>query len=40
MTDANLKFNYYKQPQVLAVAPFGGPIAGGTTVTLNVTGLT
>ena len=32
-------FYYYRQAKVMGVFPFGGPIAGGSQVTINVTGL-
>ncbi len=33
------KFLYYSNPKMLGVTPFGGPIQGGTKVSLNVAGL-
>ena len=35
----SMKFNYYANPKMMGVYPFGGPITGGTPVTLSVTGL-
>ena len=32
-------FYYYKQARVMEVFPFGGPLSGGSSVTINVTGL-
>jgi len=30
---------YYSNPKMLGVTPFGGPIQGGTKVSLNVAGI-
>jgi IPT/TIG domain len=34
-----MRFNYYANPKMMGVYPFGGPITGDTPVTLSVTGL-
>lgn len=35
----NMKFYYYKQAKVMEIWPFGGPLIGGSQVTINVTGM-
>jgi hypothetical protein len=34
-----MKFYYYKQAKVMDIWPFGGPLIGGSQVTINVTGM-
>jgi len=34
-----MRFYYYKQPKVMGVLPYGGPLKGQTPVTINTTGL-
>jgi len=34
--DSKAKFMYYKQPKLMGVEPFGGPISGQTPVTVNI----
>lgn len=40
LTKTSMKFTYYKEAQVLSTVPDSGPVTGGTSVAVEVKGLT